>query len=156
MINLDIIDSDEVDVVGDAHKLGEIFPANTFDAVICISTFEHLSQPHLLPNGINHVLKKNGHFLIHTHQTIGLHDEPWDYYRFSKYCWDVLFNLKSGFRVLKCNHTDPQIIIPKIFNFDHSYETNQGMTASSVVGKKIKSIKRTNEYIEIDSSYPTN
>jgi hypothetical protein len=80
---LDIIANSGVDVVGDAHELGRYFSPGSFEFAHCSSVFEHLVMPWKAAVEINRVLKPGGAALIFTHQTIGMHDMPWDFFRFS-------------------------------------------------------------------------
>ncbi len=112
---LDIIDSENVDVVGDAHNLSEYFKTNTFDVIVSSSVFEHLHSPWKVVIEMNKVLKRNGLVFISTHQSVGIHDQPWDYFRFSEYSWQSLFNKKTGFKILESSMTFPNYIISHLF-----------------------------------------
>ncbi len=39
---IDIVDGDNVDIVGDAHTMSGNFPSETFDFILSVSVFEHL------------------------------------------------------------------------------------------------------------------
>ncbi len=112
---LDIIDSENVDVVGDAHNLSDYFDSNSFDVIVSSSVFEHLHSPWKVVIEMNRVLKRNGLVFISTHQSVGIHDQPWDYFRFSEYSWQSLFNEKTGFRILESSMTFPNYIISHLF-----------------------------------------
>lgn len=112
---LDIIDSKNVDVVGDAHNLSEYFKPNSFDVIVSSSVFEHLHSPWKVVIEMNKVLKRNGLVFISTHQSVGIHDQPWDYFRFSEYSWRSLFNEKTGFKILESSMTFPNYIISHLF-----------------------------------------
>ena len=112
---LDIIDSKNVDVVGDAHNLSEYFKPNLFDVIVSSSVFEHLHSPWKVVIEMNKVLKRNGLVFISTHQSVGIHDQPWDYFRFSEYSWRSLFNEKTGFKILESSMTFPNYIISHLF-----------------------------------------
>ena len=114
----DIIDSKNVDVVGDAHNLSEYFKPNTFDVIVSSSVFEHLHSPWRVVIEMNKVLKRNGLVFISTHQSVGIHDQPWDYFRFSEYSWRSLFNEKTGFKILESSMTFPNYIISHLFRFE--------------------------------------
>ena len=45
-----------------------------------------------------------------SHQAWPLHDEPWDFFRFSAQAWEGIFNTHTGFRVLKAEYADPVVI----------------------------------------------
>lgn len=109
---LDILAGDNVDVVGDAHALDRHFPADSFDAVQSVSVFEHLMMPWAVIPQINHVLRPGGIALIATHQTLGMHDMPWDFWRFSDTAWDALFNRHTGFEIIERALDGEQFIVP--------------------------------------------
>jgi hypothetical protein len=96
----DIVAGENVDCVGDAHALSRILPANHFDVVFSVSVWEHLAMPWLVSLELNKVMKVGGLAMINTHQSWPSHDEPWDYFRFSNFSWDALFNAATGFEIV--------------------------------------------------------
>ena len=72
-----------MDVMGDAHKLSDYFDKDSFDVIFSMSVFEHLAMPWKVALELNKVLKPGGMMLHTTHQTWPLHEEPWDYWRYS-------------------------------------------------------------------------
>lgn len=96
----DILDAPGVDVVGDAHALSKYFPDGYFDLVMCNSVFEHLLMPWKVALELNRVMRTGGLCYIHTHQTIGMHDMPWDFWRYSDTAWNGLFNARTGFEIV--------------------------------------------------------
>jgi hypothetical protein len=96
----DIVAGENVDCVGDAHALSRILPANSFDAVFSVSVWEHLCMPWLVSLELNKVMKVGALAMINTHQSWPSHEEPWDYFRFSDYSWDALFNADTGFEIV--------------------------------------------------------
>jgi SAM-dependent methyltransferase len=96
-VGLDVAADDNVDVIGDAHALRRSFKKDSFDAVFALAVFEHLIMPWKAVLEINHILRRGGLFLAVTHQTFPLHEEPWDYFRFSAHSWRALFNQHTGF-----------------------------------------------------------
>ena len=96
----DIVAGENVDVVGDAHALSRILPNNHFDVVFSVSVWEHLSMPWLVSLELNRVMRVGGMAMINTHQSWPSHEEPWDYFRFSDYSWDALFNADTGYEIV--------------------------------------------------------
>jgi SAM-dependent methyltransferase len=82
-IGLDITPHTNVDVVGDAQTLP--FTDNCFDTVLCNEVLEHVPEPSRLMAEVARVLRPGGFLLLTTPQTWGLHHEPHDYYRFTRY-----------------------------------------------------------------------
>jgi len=135
---LDIIDSENVDIVGDAHNLSEYFEHNYFDVIVSSSVFEHLHSPWKVVLEMNKVLKKNGLVYISTHQSVGIHDQPWDYFRFSEYSWKSLFNESTGFKILDVSMTYPNYIISHLFRAELlSAEKSAGFELSQVFASKV-------------------
>lgn len=100
-LGLDILPGENTDVVGDAHNLSAQVEPESFDAVFSISTFEHLAMPWKAVLEINKVLKLGGRVLISSHQTFPLHEQPWDFWRFSDMAWHALFNEATGFKIVE-------------------------------------------------------
>jgi SAM-dependent methyltransferase len=109
---LDIKPGDNVDVVADAHEMSSVLAPESFDYVISASVFEHLLMPWKVALEINRVLKTGGLAWISTHQTVGMHDLPWDFWRFSDASWDAIFNELTGFRILDRVMDLPEFILP--------------------------------------------
>lgn len=134
----DIHEGENVDVVGDAHQLSNFFEAESFDAVFCISVFEHLAMPWVVALEINKVLRLGGIALIHSHQTLGLHDAPWDYWRFSDEAWRAIFNLRTGFRIIETCMDSEQYVLPFVWRpTKQSAEKSCGFEGSTVWVEKI-------------------
>ena len=97
---VDIVAGENVDVVADAHQLSSVFENSSFDFVISASVFEHLLMPWKVALEINKILRPGGSLWISSHQTVGLHDSPWDYWRFSRDSWTGIFNKNTGFEIV--------------------------------------------------------
>jgi hypothetical protein len=109
----DITPGPNVDVVGDAHALSRHYPADSFDAVMAFSVLEHLLMPWKFILELNRVLKPGAIGLFTTHQTWPLHDQPWDFWRFSDAAWTALLNPATGFEILAARMGEPAFIIPQ-------------------------------------------
>jgi hypothetical protein len=112
-IGVDYEAGDDVDVVADVHELSKHFPADSLDAVVACSTFEHIKYPWIAAVEIAKVLKLGGLVFIHTHQTFALHAHPHDYWRFSMEGLRALFSPSLGFGTLSCHYQYPcRIVTP--------------------------------------------
>jgi hypothetical protein len=133
----DIVPDPGVDVVGDAHELSRHFPPASFDFATGVSVFEHLVMPWKVAIEINRVLKPGGVAFIFTHQTIGMHDMPWDFFRFSDASFSGLFNRHTGFEILHTNMSQFMHIVPRAWaeRFRGSEEAG-GYNASGVIVRK--------------------
>jgi hypothetical protein len=98
---LDIKVGENVDIVGDAHRLTSLFKPAQFDFAYSISVFEHLLWPWKVALELNTVLKTGGVVLSQSHQTWPQHEMPWDFFRFSASGWASLFCKATGFRIIK-------------------------------------------------------
>jgi hypothetical protein len=135
---LDIRADAGVDVVADIHSMTDALGEECFDFLIGVSVFEHLVMPWKAALEINKVLKHGGVALIQTHQTVGMHDLPWDYFRFSDESWKGLFNVATGFEIVTTAMSDFVRIVPNhYFNVSKDYETAGGFYASSMIARKI-------------------
>jgi hypothetical protein len=134
----DIVPDAGVDVVGDAHEMSRIFPPASFDFATSVSVFEHLVMPWKVAVEMNRVLKPGGMAFIFTHQTIGMHDMPWDFFRFSDASWAGLFNRHTGFEVVQTNMSQFMHVIPSAWSerFRGS-ERSGGYNASGVIVRKV-------------------
>lgn len=83
---------------GDALALP--FGDALFDTVLCNQVLEHVPDPARAMAEAARVLKPGGHLLLTTPQTWGLHLEPYDFYRYTKYGLAHL-GRQAGFEVLE-------------------------------------------------------
>jgi SAM-dependent methyltransferase len=113
-VGFDIMGGENVDVVGDAHELSTIFPPDHFDAIGSFAVLEHMLMPWKLAIEMNTVLKTGGVGFFVTHQTCAVHDEPWDFWRYSDRAWDAILNAATGFEIIEAKMTEPVFIVPKV------------------------------------------
>lgn len=138
VVVLDILQDTGVDVVCDAHHMSTALKPNYFDIVFSQYVFEHLVMPWKVAIEMNRVMRIGAVGFIDTHQTVGMHDMPWDYYRYSDSAWKGLFNKHTGFEILGTELGDTQYIIPFVYQERHSQvEKTGGFEYSSVLFRKI-------------------
>lgn len=136
-VGLDIKEGENVDVIADAHSLSKVFKKKQFDAIFSIATFEHLIMPWVVVNEMNKVLNPGGLVFICTHQTFPLHDEPWDFWRYSTHTWHGLFNYYTGFEIVDAEMGESTILVPQnLTNITWKIENSQGFLGSAVIAKK--------------------
>ncbi len=84
-VGSDIIQSDlgKVDIICDASNIP--LEDGTFDTVICTQTIEHVPNPFAVVNEASRLLKKGGVFIITGPMYWPLHEEPYDFYRYTKH-----------------------------------------------------------------------
>lgn len=113
-LGLDLLPGENVDIVGDAHRLSELVEPHSVDAVFGISVFEHLAMPWKVALELNRVLRRGGRALFFTHQAWPLHDSPFDFWRFSKDTWMAIFNKSTGFKIVEAAIGDKGRLHPEI------------------------------------------
>ncbi|MBL0340959.1 MAG: class I SAM-dependent methyltransferase [Bacteroidetes bacterium] len=89
-------DSKAVDIIYDGINIP--FPDNEFDIIFCTEVMEHVPNPEHFLSEINRVLQSGGVLIMTTPFMVQLHEEPYDFYRYTKYGIQHLLN-KSGFEV---------------------------------------------------------
>lgn len=117
-VGLDITDGPNVHVVGDAHHISRHAPG-PFDFVFSISVFEHLLMPWKTALEMNKVMRPGALAYIQSHPAWPLHEEPWDFWRFSENAWEGLFNAHTGFRMLDRAYALPAKIVPTFATGGH-------------------------------------
>jgi hypothetical protein len=106
-VGMDVLPGPNVDVVGDAHELGSVFPETKFVAAFSTSVFEHLAMPWKVVIELNRILEVGAIVYTASHQTWPIHEEPWDFWRYSKHSWRALFNAATGFEILETAVGEP-------------------------------------------------
>jgi SAM-dependent methyltransferase len=112
-VGLDIRAGENVDVVGDAHALSELFARDRFAAIFAVAVFEHLAMPWKVVVEMNRVLAVGGLVFIQTPQSWPLHDQPCDFWRFSTDTWRTSFNEHTGFEILETAQGEPARVVPR-------------------------------------------
>ena len=101
-VAMDLPRQQGVTVYGSALALP--FADAVFDTVLCNQVLEHVPEPMRLVSESARVLKPGGVLLLTTPQTWGLHHEPHDYFRFTKYGLRHLAE-QCGFTVIEVTPT---------------------------------------------------
>lgn len=135
---MDISSGDNVDIVGDAHKLSTLFPADHFNAVFSVAVFEHLLMPWLVAAEMNTIMKMGAIAFIHSHHAFTLHEEPWDFWRYTDRAWQALFNSYSGFEIIDTQMEFPAYILPRcLSSVTYDMEHGNAFLNSNVMVRKI-------------------
>lgn len=134
----DILSGPNVDVVGDAHQLSAHFPAASFDAALSVVVFEHLFMPWKVVLEMNRIMKIGAVGMVVAPQTCGLHELPWDFFRFSETAWDALFNRATGFEILGRAISREMFVLPFVYDdFFAEAEKTAGFGDSAVLFRKV-------------------
>jgi SAM-dependent methyltransferase len=101
-VGCDVIQSDghKVDVICPATQLA--FEDDQFDTVFSTQVIEHVDDPFKMLSECFRVLKKGGYLILSAPFTWELHEEPYDFYRFTKYGLKSMLE-KHGFDVIYVN-----------------------------------------------------
>ncbi|MBQ4417199.1 MAG: class I SAM-dependent methyltransferase [Butyrivibrio sp.] len=105
----DLYAGENVDVVGDAHRLSSYFPSASFDLVFCSSVFEHLAMPWVAANEMIKLVKPGGYVFVETHYCYGAHELPWHFFQFSYTALKILFPESHGIRCIEAGVSNPMV-----------------------------------------------
>lgn len=107
-VGLDFYAGENVDVVGDAHKLTSYFGENErFDLIFSSAVFEHFYAPWEVAHQIQKCLKVGGVVFVETHFSFRSHERPWNFFQFSDMGLRALFNEALGFELLDKGMSNP-------------------------------------------------
>ncbi len=127
---LDVEASFGPDIVGSAEAIP--LPDATVDGVICTQVLEHVPHPWIAMAEIARVLRPGGKCLITVPQTSELHEEPHDFFRFTKYalerlCADNGLRLEATDQRGSFHGTQAQMRIRALINRWSPYENRWAM-----------------------------
>lgn len=94
-----------------------------FDCALCTAVLEHLEEPEKALRECHRVLRRGGVAIYSVPFIWHLHEEPRDFYRFSKYGLKYLFE-KAGFEIIEINAlsgfwvTFGQLFVYNIYRFN--------------------------------------
>ena len=107
-VGFDFYPGENVDVVGDAHKLSSYFNGQEqFDLIYSSAVFEHLHMPWIAAIEIQKMLKEGGHVFVETHFSFSSHERPWHFFQFSDMGLRALFNNSLGFDLIESGMSNP-------------------------------------------------
>lgn len=107
-LGFDIYRGENVDVVGDAHRLSSYFaPEDRFDLILSSAVFEHLHMPWVAAFEIQKMLKVGGHVFVETHFSFSAHQRPWNFFQFSDMGLRALFSSAIGFDLVESGMSNP-------------------------------------------------
>jgi ubiquinone/menaquinone biosynthesis C-methylase UbiE len=92
-----IHDQSNIDLFGTAYSIPS--EDNSFDSAICTAVLEHLEEPEQAIRECFRVLKKGGYAIYSVPFIWQLHEQPRDFFRYSKFGLQHLF-VKAGFEVV--------------------------------------------------------
>ncbi len=96
--SLDIHPRVETTYVGDLQNMPMV-GSESYDTAICLEVLEHVPDPLQALCEIHRILKPNGVLILSVPHLSRLHEEPHDYYRFTKYALHYMLE-RAGFKVV--------------------------------------------------------
>ena len=104
----DFYAGENVDVVGDVHKLSNYFSGvDKFDLIFSSNVFEHLHMPWVAAVEVQKMLKVGGTVFVETTFAFSSHERPWNFFQFSDMGLRALFNHSLGFDMIDSGMTNP-------------------------------------------------
>ena len=94
--------SDEVTLVADIQDM-HMIENDSYDTAICLEVLEHTPDPFRAAGEIHRILRPGGVLIVSVPHLSRLHDEPDDYFRFTKYGLRDLLG-REGFEVISLEH----------------------------------------------------
>lgn len=142
-VGFDFYPGNNVDVVGDAHKLSSYFKAGEqFDIIYSSACFEHFAMPWLVATEMAKLLKVGGIVFIETHFSFSSHERPWNFFQFSDMGLKALFSPAMGFECIDGGMTNP--IVGRFSILSDKYLRLRSVTGlychSQYLGKKVAEV----------------
>lgn len=150
-VGCDIIQSSlkKVDVLSPANDIP--LEDNSFDTIISTQTIEHVEDYQGLINEAYRLLRPGGYFVLSGPFNWQLHEEPYDFFRFSKHGFKHIIE-KSGFQIIELKENGGmwsvvgQYILMNINN-DHSGRGRKTRFLFRII-KRFKGINLINRFFE--------
>jgi SAM-dependent methyltransferase len=137
----DYYPGDNVDVVGDAHRLSHYFDT-PFDLILSFAVFEHFAMPWLVAQEIAKCLKVGGLLAIETHFSFSSHERPWHFFQCSDLALNVLFSPALGFECIASGASNP--IVGRFSSLADEYLRNRPVTGlychSELLARKVRDV----------------
>ena len=142
-IGFDLYPGNNVDVVGDAHKLSSYFAGEEkFDVIYSSSCFEHFAMPWVVAIEISKLLKVGGIVFVETHFSFASHERPWHFFQFSDMALRALFSKALGFECIEAGMSNP--LVGRFSSLADKYLKNRPVVGlychTEYLGKKIRDV----------------
>ena len=143
-IGFDFYPGDNVDVVGDAHKLSSYFAGEEkFDLIYTSACFEHFAMPWIVATEISKLLKVGGIVFVETHFSYSSHERPWHFFQFSDMALKTLFSKALGFECLEAGMSNP--LVGRFSSLADGYLRNKSVRGlychSEFLGRKTRDVE---------------
>jgi SAM-dependent methyltransferase len=139
----DFYPGDNVDVVGDAHKLSSYFKEGTkFDIIYTSACFEHFAMPWVVATEMAKLLKVGGIVFVETHFSFSSHERPWHFFHFTDMALRTLFSPALGFECIEAGFSNP--IVGRFSTLADKYLRNRPVHGlychSEYLGRKVREV----------------
>lgn len=162
-IGFDLYPGENVDIVGDAHRLSSYFkPEEKFDLIYSSACFEHFAMPWMVAVEISKLLRVGGLVFVETHFSFSSHERPWHFFQFSDLALKALFSPALGFECIEAGMSNP--MVGRFSILANEYLRNKPIGGlychSEYLGRKVQEVAefdwKTVELIEVigDTRYP--
>jgi len=143
-IGFDFYPGNNVDIVGDAHKLSSYFrKEEKFDIIYSSACFEHFAMPWVVAIEIAKLLKVGGIVFVETHFSFSSHERPWHFFQFSDMALRTLFSPALGIECIEAGMSNP--IVGRFSSFADKYLRYKPIIGlychSEFLGRKLKEIE---------------
>jgi SAM-dependent methyltransferase len=143
-VGFDYYPGENVDVVGDAHRLSSYFAGQEkFDLIYSSACFEHFAMPWVVAVEMAKVLKVGGLVFIETHFSFSAHERPWNFFQFSDMALKALFPPALGFECLEAGMSNP--IVGRFSSLADRYLRNRPVIGlychSEFLGRKVREVE---------------
>lgn len=163
-VGFDYYPGNNVDVVGDAHRLSSYFESDEkFDLIYCSACFEHFAMPWLVASEMAKLLKIGGTVFVVTHFSFSSHERPWHFFHFTDMALKTLFSSAMGFECVEAGLSNP--IVGRFSSFADKklrYKQVRGLYChSQYMGRKVRDVPDFSwdnlplKDVVGDSEYPT-
>ena len=139
----DFYPGNNVDVVGDVHKLSSYFTDEKFDIIYSSACFEHFAMPWVVATEITKLLKVGGIVFVETHFSYSAHERPWNFFQFSDMGLKTLFSEALGFECIEAGMSNP--MVGRFSSLADKYLRNKLITGlychSEYLGRKVRDVE---------------
>jgi SAM-dependent methyltransferase len=122
---------------------------NRFDTIILSDVLEHIKEPKLLWNEMARIIKEEGTLIMNVPFFYWLHEEPFDYFRYTKHSLKQMAN-ESGFEIIEIQSLGgvPEILADMIAKTIRRVP----ILGKSIVGKSISKMIQSLTWLFINTS----
>lgn len=142
-VGFDFYPGNNVDIVGDVHRLSSYFEKEEkFDIIYTSACFEHFAMPWIVATEIAKMLKVGGIVFVETHFSYSSHERPWHFFQFSDMALKTLFSSALGFECIEAGMSNP--MIGRFSSLADGYLKNKPVGGlychSEYLGKKVRDV----------------